>query len=93
MDDGGQNILRGAGQLWYGEQLLADVQYELRQSTDPKDPISIRGRVSNVPEDRIRALFGKRLTLCMQGGETGTCFFADASGEIILTVHGFHCER
>lgn len=88
MNGGGWNILAGAGQLWHGEQMLAEVQYELRQSTDPGDSVSIRGRVFGVTEEQTRALFGRRLTLRLKGGEAGNCFFADATGEIIFTVHG-----
>jgi len=80
--------LRGAGQLWHGDELVAEVEYELRQSADPQDPVSIRGRVFDFTEEQIRALYGRRLTLRLKSGEAGSCFFADATGEIIFTAHG-----
>ena len=90
MNDDGSDILSGVGQLWHGDQLVADVRYELRQSTDADDPVSIRGCVFDIPEDQIRRLFGRRLTLRLDSGETGNCFFASATGEIIFTAHGLH---
>ena len=82
------SFLAGAGQLWHGDELVAGITYELRQSTDPSDSVTIRGRVFGLSEDQIRALFGKRLTLCLTNGESGDCFLADVAGSIILTAHG-----
>jgi hypothetical protein len=88
VDDGRLDILTGVGQLWHGDQFVADVRYDLRQSTDPEDPVSIRGQVFGIAEEQIRRLFGRRLTLHLNSGEAGNCFFANATGEIIFTTHG-----
>jgi len=62
--DSAWEALTGAGQLWHGDQLLADVRYELSQSTDPEDPISIRGRAFGVPEEQIRTPYGLCCKCC-----------------------------
>ncbi len=90
MDDGEPSILTGTGQLWHAGVQVAEVRYELSQSTDPSDPVSIRGRVFGIPDEQVVALFGRRVTLRSESGETADCFFADSKGGIVLTTHGWH---
>jgi hypothetical protein len=52
MDDGGSSTFKGVGQLWHAGEQLAQVRYELSQSKDPMDPVSITGKIFGVPEER-----------------------------------------
>jgi hypothetical protein len=88
MDDGGSSTLKGAGQLWHACEHLAEVRYELSQSTDPMDPVSITDKIFGVPEEKVLALLGQRLTLRLEDGEAADCFFTDSEGRIVLTVNG-----
>lgn len=89
MGDGVDRV-RGTCLLWHGEEQLGAVEYELSLSCGAEEPVTIAGKLIGLPEETILSLFGRRLTLRLEGGEEADCFLADATGRIALTVNGLH---
>jgi hypothetical protein len=83
------NMLTGVGHLWHRGEYIAEVCYELSQTEDPLDPVSIYGNLFGISEKEVQSLFGQRLTLKLEDGEAADCFFANSAGRIVVAGNGF----